>query len=1122
MLHLGELWAIPIMLRLALIENLRRVAIRIAADRIDRNLADYWADRITETAEKDPKSLILVIADMARSNPPMVSSFVAELTRRLQGQGPALALPLTWIEQQLSESFLTIEQLVQSENQQQAADQLSISNSIGGLRFLGAMDWREFVETMSVVEMTLREDPCGIYDKMDFLTRDRYRHVVEKIAKNSRLSESEVAREAILLAKNGAAEKNSSHRAAHVGFYLIDKGLAQLERRTKVRLSVLETIQKAGRRVPLLLYLGSIIMITAIFTAGLLTKAYFNGLAWYPLLLLGILLSVSVSQLAIALVNWFATHFTTPRPLPRMDFSKGIPPDEHSLVAVPAMLTSNENIEQLVNDLEIRFLANRDENLRFCLLTDFRDAGEENLPDDEALSSLARQKIEELNKKYKGLKGDTFFLFHRPRLWNSKERIWMGYERKRGKLAALNSFLRGGGGAEFSLIAGDTGVLSKVKYIITLDADTQLPRDSARQLAGAMAHVLNRPQYDENKQCISAGYGILQPRVAMSLPGSNRSQYGRMFGSDSGIDPYTRVVSDVYQDLFGEGSFIGKGIYDLDAFEHVLKGRFPENRILSHDLIEGCYARSGLISDVQLYEEYPSRYSADVSRRHRWIRGDWQILRWLLPGVPGKDGHSQKNPLSLLSRWKIFDNLRRSLTPPALTVLLLLGWTVLPLPLLWTFSVIGIILIPSLIASLADLFRKPDEVLLRQHFAAAMSSFVRCLAQTVFTILCLPYEAFFSIDAILRTAWRMLITRKHLLEWNPSGDPDRNGRTDLAGSFRTMWIAPVIAAATVYYLALSKPVVLAIALPVLILWFASPVITWWISRPVSLRAAKLTAGQTDFLRKISRKTWAFFETFVGPQDHWLPPDNFQEDPVAVVAHRTSPTNMGLALLANLSAWDFGYITAGQLIERTGNAFQTMENLERYRGHFYNWYDTESLKPLLPMYISTVDSGNLAAHLLTLQQGLIAIPDAKIIGPQLFDGLSDTLNVLIDAAEETPPDGIAELQKYLESVCVSKPNTLPAVREILDKLTTSDKNISHSFDTVPGSQAAWERTFAGQCRAVLDELTFLASWSEQPSFLNLLSNYTGYSGIPTLRQIANLDNEFLPIIKGRYGDSINNR
>ncbi|MFZ3121748.1 MAG: hypothetical protein WA104_00020, partial [Thermodesulfovibrionales bacterium] len=697
-LKLGELWAIPIMLRLALIENLRRVAARIATDRTDRNLADYWADQMTEIAEKDPKSLILVIADMARSDPPMVSSFVAELARRLQGQGPALALPLTWIEQRLSESGLTIKQLVQSENQKQAADQVSMSNSIGSLRFLDAMDWRAFVETMSAVEQTLREDTGGVYGKMDFPTRDRYRHVVEKIAKSSRLSESEVARKAIHLAHESAAHKDGNQgcddRSAHVGFYLIDKGLSQLEQLAEARLSFSDTLRKLSSRFPLLLYTGAIVLMTMISSGHLLAKAHAGGLPVWALGLMGVLSLLCTSQLAIALVNWLATLLATPHPLPRMDFSKGIPPELRTLVVVPTMLISTQNIENLIESLEVRFLANRDDSLHFGLLTDFRDAQEETLPEDGPLLKLVRKKIEELNEKYGSANGDTFFLFHRPRRWNPRDRTWMGYERKRGKLADLNSLLRskaqGVSGARFSLIVGETGVLSNVKYVITLDTDTQLPRDSAWQFVGTMAHPLNRAQYDKDRQRVVAGYGILQPRVAVSLPGTNRSRYARMCGSEPGIDPYTRVVSDVYQDLFSEGSFIGKGIYEVDVFEQALGGgRFPENRILSHDLLEGCYARAGLLSDVMVYEEYPSRYSADVSRRHRWIRGDWQIARWLLSGVPGSDPDArlQKNLLSGLSQWKIFDNLRRSLVPSALTLLLLLGWTVLPSAWFWTLSV---------------------------------------------------------------------------------------------------------------------------------------------------------------------------------------------------------------------------------------------------------------------------------------------------------------------------------------------------------------------------------------------------------------------------------------------------
>ncbi|RPI09406.1 MAG: cyclic beta 1-2 glucan synthetase, partial [Acidobacteriales bacterium] len=547
-----------------------------------------------------PKSLILVIADMARSGPPLVRPFVAELARRLQGQSPALASPLTWIEQRLSETGSTIEDLVQSENQQQAADQASISNSIGSLRFLGAMDWREFVETVSAVEQTLREDAGGVYGQMDFATRDRYRHVVEQVAKRSRLSEMEVAREAIRLARAGGAGNGGTDRAGHVGYYLIDEGLPRLEKTAQSRPSPREALRRLIRRFPLLSYAGTILLLTALLAGSLLTEARDGGLDGWALGLLGVLFLLCASQFAVALVNWLATLLATPHLLPRMDLSLGIPPELRTLVVVPTMLGSAQNVEDLTEALEVRFLANRDNNLHFGLLTDFPDAREETLAEDEPLLRLARRRVEELNEKYRGAGSDAFFLFHRPRRWNSRERLWMGYERKRGKLADLNSFLRGGSSDRFLLVVGETAVLGNVKYVITLDTDTQLPRDSAWQFVGAMAHPLNRARYDQTKQRVLAGYGILQPRVAASLPGANRSRYARLWGSEPGIDPYTRAVSDVYQDLFGEGSFIGKGIYDVDAFEAALGERFPENRILSHDLLEGCYARAGLISDVQL------------------------------------------------------------------------------------------------------------------------------------------------------------------------------------------------------------------------------------------------------------------------------------------------------------------------------------------------------------------------------------------------------------------------------------------------------------------------------------------------------------------------------------------
>ncbi|MGB2943349.1 MAG: cyclic beta 1-2 glucan synthetase, partial [Candidatus Macondimonas sp.] len=779
-LNLGELWAIPIMLRLAVIENLRRVGARIAAGWAERDLADVWADRMTEAAEQDPKSLILVVADMARSNPPMVSTFVAELARRLQGHGPALALPLTWIEQRLAEVGLTIAQLVQSENQQQAADQVSISNSIGSLRLLGALEWREFVESQSVVEQTLREDPAGAYGGMEFSTRDRYRHVAETMAKRSAVDEGEVARQAIELARTAAMETpaGADARTTHVGYYLIDAGRAQLERAVQMRRSPLVAARRALGHSPLPVYLGGIVLLTALVTTVLLMgmpMAEMPRWAWAPI---GMLAVLAASQLAGTLVNWFSSLLVTPHPLPRMDFSQGIPPQARTLVVVPTLLTSPSGVEALIEALEVRFLANRDDHLHFALLTDFVDAQQETLAMDATLLQLAEQRIAALNRKYvpdgDQPRGDRFFLFHRPRRWNPREGRWMGHERKRGKLADLNALLRGaswgGAGDGFAVVVGDTAMLRDVQYVITLDTDTQLPRDAARQLVGAMAHPLNRPRYDAAKRRVTAGYGILQPRVAASLPGANRSRYAQLFSGEAGIDPYTRAVSDAYQDLFGEGSFIGKGIYDVDAFEQALGERFPDNRILSHDLLEGCYARSGLLSDVQIYEDYPARYGLDVSRRRRWIRGDWQLAGWLRRRVPGPFGAPrERNPLSALSRWKLLDNLRRSLVPAALTLLLLLGWT-LGSPGFWSLAVIAILALPALCATLLELCRLPDEVLWRQHLAAVGQSASRRLAQLAFELACLPYEAGFSLDAIARTLWRMLVTRRRLLEWNPSSE----------------------------------------------------------------------------------------------------------------------------------------------------------------------------------------------------------------------------------------------------------------------------------------------------------------------------------------------------------------
>ncbi len=1132
-LKLGELWAIAIMLRLALIENLRRIAARLAVDRINRDQADHWADLMMKTATEDPNDLIMVIADMARSNPPMVGPFVAELARRLQGQGPALALPLTWIEQRLSGAGLTIEQMVRLETRQQAGDQVSMSNSIGSLRFLSSMDWREFVETMSVVDQRLNEDPADVYGRMDFITRDSYRHVVENIARSSSLSEIEVAAQAIDLAKKAAAGKGEEDRTAHVGFYLIDKGLPRLEQMAGLHFSFSRMLHKIFRRFPLPIYGGAIMLLTLILAAGFTAKAYEDGQQGWVLWLVGFFFLLCVGQPAVALVNWLATVWVKPRPLPRMDFSKGIPSEYRTLVVVPTMLTSPRNIENLMEAMEVRFLANRDIHLHFGLLTDFTDATDERLPEDEPLLNLARLSIDALNHKYQMAQGDIFFLFHRPRLWNPRDKIWMGYERKRGKIADLNALLRGGSDNRFSLVKGDTAALSAVKYVITLDTDTLLARDSARQFVGAMAHPLNQPVYDENRQRVTEGYGILQPRVAGSLSGTNQSFYARLCGSDPGIDPYTRTVSDVYQDLFFEGSFIGKGIYDVDAFEKSLSQRLPDNLILSHDLLEGCYARAGLLSDVELYEEYPSRYNADVNRRYRWIRGDWQIARWMLPGVPGPDGHRRKNPLSMLSRWKIFDNLRRSFMAAALTLLLVLGWTLLASPWFWTLSIIATIVIPFLPAAVLNVFQKSVDVTLNRHLTDTLVSAGRHCLQAMLALACLPYEAFFSMDAVTRTLGRMMITHKRLLEWNPSADAKDHNRSKIPGltdSCRVMWMAPAFAGAVAIILAMSRPASLLAAGPVLILWFFSPGITWWISRPSVPHPEKLTQDQTLFLRGLSRKTWAFFETFVGPEDHWLPPDNFQEIPVGIVAHRTSPTNMGLALLSNLAAYDFGYIGAGKLMERTAHTFDTMATLERHKGHFYNWYDTVSLAPLFPLYISSVDSGNLAGHLLTLKPGLLGLINDTIPGKRLFEGLNDTFQVLSDLMEDISSPWFREIHKELERVKKDLPVTLTTVWLCLDRLLQSAERLEIEMkaqDADLGSPLrTWAPAFAGQCREALDEQTLLTPWVKILFSLDKRHGTADFDMIrtldiiPTLGQVAQMKEKFQPEIQKQIAVTVN--
>jgi len=1056
-LKLGELWAIPIMLRLSLIDTLQQIARRLLTAREDRALANEWINRLQAMVERDPSQLVVVVAEMARAGIHLSCAFVAEFTEQLARQNPLLHLARSWMEQHLSQEGRSVESLCVQENQQQSANQMTVSHCIASLRFLSTMDWEEFVETLSAVEEMLRGDPSGIYRRMDFATRDRYRHAVETLARQSKKTEMEVAGEVLRITAGHARAHGADDRRAHVGYVLIDRGLPGLRRILRARTAGFGGLEAVILRNPLRIYLGAAGLFTLCLTAGFVSFAGAWGLPWGLLGLAAALALISGGQLAVSLVNALIPLLVKPRPLARLDFSKGIASECRTMVVIPSMLTSPAGVQGLLDTLELHHLSNPDAYLHFALLTDFRDADSEHQSGDGELLRAAADGVDLLNQKYAEAHKAQFFLFHRPRVWNPGEGVWMGYERKRGKLEAFNTFLRGGGQGAYSEIRGETAVLSAVRFVITLDTDTRMPRDVARTLIATLAHPLNQAVFDAKTGQVVDGYTILQPRVSASLPGARRSGYVRLFGGDAGIDPYTREVSDLYQDLFAQGSYIGKGIYDVDAFIRSLHGRFPDNSILSHDLLEGCCARSGLVSDVEVYEDDPSRYAEDMARRHRWIRGDWQMI---IRGL--------RSRLSRLSRWKLFDNLRRSLVPAANLALILLFFFIAP-----KGGVHGVILAGLLVgfsgqlAALGSLFRKSGGIPWRQHLRAEGKGGLRLNGQIFFNLAMMPHEAFVNLDAILRTCHRVFVSRKHLLEWQTSGDTALGGRDSLRRHFRTMAFSPLLAALTALILAIWVPVNLLGALPLLLLWAAAPWIAWRCSRPLTAKNPNLSQHQLDFLGQCARKTWSFFETFVTAEENWLPPDNFQEAHGARIAHRTSPTNMGLALLANLAARDFGYLTLGGLEARIRNSFATLDRMPRKHGHFYNWYDTRSLEPLLPIYLSSVDSGNLAGHLLTLGSGLRGLADEPLFSERIFSGLRDSLHVLMELAPHEAR--LTELDQSLSPT----PATLPEGQALLEQVLKRCGQLSGRFQAAPPEQQLWMQRLQHSAQAQLRELRDLA-------------------------------------------------
>lgn len=824
------------MLRLALIENLRRISIEVTQAQRERNLAESWANKMQQSAENDPAGLIIVIADMARSNPPRTNAFVAELVRRLQGHGSMLALPLTWIEQRLADVGLTSAELIVRFNQQLALSQLSVSNSIAGLRKLNEMNWADFAESVSVVEKVLHEDPAGIYPAMSFATRDNYRHVIEKLARHCPFSEEEIARHVI-----GMSQRSPEGSQQHVGYYLVDSGRSELEKTLNIRYSLMNYFRHQMNKTPLLSWLGSLSLLITALTANLLFESDQSGMGWTMWLLL-LPIVIMCSQFTMDLLNETASRSRTPRALPKMDFSLHIPEECATLVAVPCLLGSRSGIDKLIESLEVCYLGNTHQHLYFALIADFFDSKTAILQLDQQLLNYASNRIIQLNRRYDADHNARFTLLHRESQLNVSQGVWMGYERKRGKLSALNRWLLGEESTFTTLVGATQAQLSYVRYVITLDSDTLLPRDHAHQLVAAMAHPLNRPVYDPALKRVVKGYSILQPRLAEEIPRYGQSRYAAVCSSLPGTDPYTSMSSDIYQDIFGEGSFVGKGIYDVAMFTRATDNTCPENLVLSHDLLEGCYARSGVLSDVVLYEQYPANYLVDVARRTRWIRGDWQLLNWLRLRVEQADGTRCPNPLSMLSRWKLLDNLRRSLAAPALLMMLFAALLLAPNTLYWLLFITTLLLLPSAAALALNLLNKGAQVQLLPHIKSVALGILSRLARIGIYLATLPHESAYTLKAIVVTLWRLNVSHRRLHEWASSG---QDGKPQFLLSaenlYRIMWVNPL---AGVLIMALTQhinPPFLPVSMALGLLWIVAPLLLGWLSRKPENPRLKLIA-----------------------------------------------------------------------------------------------------------------------------------------------------------------------------------------------------------------------------------------------------------------------------------------
>ncbi|HKB02708.1 MAG TPA: glucoamylase family protein [Gemmataceae bacterium] len=1052
----GELWAVPTMLRLALLENLRRLAAQMLAARVERQLATTWVSRAAGSPVPPPLP--------ERPSDTFLVAWHKALRDRESD------IPVGPLHDWLARHSDDLTEVLCREHRRQAANQVSVGNCVTSLRLLNAIEWPVFFERASKVEEVLRGEPTGVYARQEFATRDRYRQAVEQLAKSSKRDEVEVAKRAVARAMEGEG------RAGHVGYYLIDDGKRAFAAELGCRFKLRDRWRAFHTDHPYLIHFGGV----ATTTIALVVLAV--GLSWPVLgwwaLLVALAVLMPATELAVGIVNYCVCRVLPPRVLPKLDFTTGVPDGWPTVVVIPGMLFRPSSAVHLSERLELHYLANPDPMLRFALLTDWADAPNEHMPEDDALVEAAIEAIRQLNERHAPAGPPKFFLFHRRRQFNSGEHSWMGWERKRGKLEEFNALLRGAKDTSYVVQTGDIAEF-QARFVLTLDADTVLPRDAARRLIATLAHPLNRPVLTPDGRRVAAGYAVLQPRVSFLYRTGMRSLFARVFAGSAGIDPYSSASSDVYQDLFGWGTFTGKGLYDVDAFMTTAGRAFPDNHILSHDLIESNFGRCALVTDIEVFDDFPAKYHAYARREHRWIRGDWQLLPWLGPKAPTPEG-PKPNAVNALGRWKVLDNLRRSLIPPALIVLLALGWTVLPGPgWVWSLAALAVLALPlglQLFDGLRGLITgAPAGTVIRQ----SRMNLGATAAQVALSGVFLANQAVIALDAVGRTLYRLFVTRKHLLEWEAAAAAEARLGGGLLSFVVSMWMAVALSVGLAGLLLWVTPAALPAAAPWLAAWVLSPVIAYWVSRPLPDRDPPLSVADRMELRRTARKTWRFFETFVTDEDHWLPPDNYQEDPKGEIAHRTSPTNMGLLALSTLSAHDLGYLTLPVLASRLGKTFDTFDLLEKYRGHFLNWYETSNLKVLPPGYVSTVDSGNLLACLLVLKNGLAEKVLEPIPGPAAVDGLIDTLDL---AADQLPKGSVDALRAHLA--------TPPGDLLGWDMWLAKAQELAAAL---PSGPEVWTEAVVLHVRAMREELSTVCPWVKVLNGRHALSNLPSRNG-----------------------------